>query len=186
MTSPAVLRFRPRPKLDQELSRYAVHQPASTGDPGGHLGYVVRVHVGWAAGHHLSAWHAIDREGHPRRSGLRPAQFGTRDEAGLALLPVGSRLPAGCDGRQAATVAGWLIPGRRVAGPDPAERRVADGAALYCCAGQQAHGRATWRVLLRRTTPGGALAPAESDDEQCPECGTAGQQVSEARVWARA
>jgi hypothetical protein len=79
-----------------------------------------------------------------------------------------------------------LVPWSHVAAPDPVERRVADGAALFCCTGQQAHQRATWRVLLCRAAPDAKLVPAEPDDEQCPECGAPGQQVSEARVWAKA
>jgi hypothetical protein len=78
-----------------------------------------------------------------------------------------------------------LITARRVAAPDALERRLYDGAAVYCCtSADTAHpSGSTWRVLLRRVDDG--FEPADADDASCPECGAPGQVVSEIRSWER-
>jgi hypothetical protein len=195
-----MLSFRQRRTDGRELSRYEVYQQACEGDPGRRLGHVVRVHVGWVGGRHLSAWHGIDRDGKYLRSGSTRARFTTRDTAGQALLAAALSmprrpLPRRLASRQTAspttpadekTAVGRLLSARHVAAPDPLERRAADGAGLFCCTSQQPHDQSTWRVLLRRMTSDSSLVPAEPDDACCPECGTPGQQVSHARQWTRA
>jgi hypothetical protein len=72
-----------------------------------------------------------------------------------------------------------LLPATKVARPDPLERRLYDGAALWCCT--QRHPQ--WRVALRKTSDG--CQPDDANDTTCPECGLPGQQISEPRTWTR-
>jgi hypothetical protein len=66
--------------------------------------------------------------------------------------------------------------------PDPAERRLYDGVATWCCTSQDLHsGSHTWQVGLERH--GDILQPEDPDDMACPECGAPGQRVSEIRSW---
>jgi hypothetical protein len=78
-----------------------------------------------------------------------------------------------------------LLPAAEVAAADPLERRLYDGAAVWCCTSQRADhpGSYSWRVGLLRGTDG--FEPADPHDTACPECGAAGQQVSQVRSWTR-